>query len=290
MRLSYLQIELTGSCKNACLLCLPAQLKTGVNMSLGEARLIAKHLYPITHGDARSWLERASGLPHPVKITFAGYGNPVEHPEYESLVRIFSDMGLETTVTCRVQDLNRVGPVDRVNVSIASFEDAEILIKHMNGIVFEKIVPHVVLASSSDVRLADMFEGVCLLAGNISFFEKISVAGAVILCQEHAKQVAQANNRATGYWLALREYLAKQSQFVRDRVFLWGQEPRMKKCAWRRGGLLVNAKLRVLPCCNLPCVKPLGDLHNMDLATLLKGSLHDAYFEHCAKCPSVVTS
>lgn len=275
--LSYLQVELTGKCDNACPLCLPAGLRTGVDMSWGEAVLLRRQIEQYCADHARP------------KITFAGYGNPVDHPRYGDITELFGGSGHEVTITCRVEDLLRIWRVNRVNVSISSLADAEKLLAFMNEGVRYAVVPHVVLVSDAcGTHGEGLLKAIDLLVKNVAFFEKISVARAVVLCDEHRKYVGAQNFCADVHWKALREYAANLCDYAKNKLVLWDENPRKKNCAWRNGGLLVNSRLQLLPCCNLPCVGPMADLHGIDLKSFLEfdSKPHNKYGE-CSRCPDI---
>lgn len=276
--LSYLQIELTGKCENACQLCLPKKLKTGVHMSWGEVLLLRKQIGQYFQASLNTYRP---------KITFAGYGNPVEHPGYQDIIDGFLDY--ELTVTCRVDDLPRAGNVRRANVSIASLGDAQKLLERMNACETRLIVPHVVLTSDeSGAYGEELLDAIGLLVRNMAFFEKVSVAKAVVLCEEHRDAVTKQNINANAYWKALRQYATNLGDYAKDTLVLWDEKPRKAKCSWRQGGLLINSRLQVLPCCNLPCVEPMADLHSIDLMSFLKfySHPHNKYGE-CDHCPDL---
>jgi hypothetical protein len=115
------------------------------------------------------------------------------------------------------------------------------------------------------------------------FFEKISVARAVILCDDpdHVEAVSRANSASDPQWRDLRSWAATPD----EKLVLWDEAPRSAGCAWKKGGLLIDSNLKVLPCCNLPCVAPMADLHATSLESVLKRYDPNAYREHCEACP-----
>lgn len=280
MELDYLQIEIVGKCENNCSLCLPKKFKTGREMSIGEAQMLARQISVFNANP---------------KITFAGYGNPVEHSSFQGMVEVFDGISSELTLTCRVGDLDGIGIyLSRVNVSIDSTEDARKLLEHMHkGRGVRAVVPHIVLAADFADKGEDLFSAIDLLVKNISFFEKISVAKAVVLCDDpaHVKEVGRQNNNAKQAWEALRLYASRCCSYAKNKIVLWDDKPRMQNCAWRKGGLLINSRLQVLPCCNLPCVDPIADLHGIDLKSLLEfdSEPHNGYATRCGQCPNLGT-
>jgi len=263
MKLSYVQLEINGTCPNECASCLPPRQKTGRLMKYSEITSVGNQM-------------KAAGVE---KVTFAGFGSPVDHPEYHDIVANYQCFD-ELSITCRSEDIHRIGDIDRANVSVQSVADVRKLVEAMlkrGAPNRQSFVPHIVLYAGTTPAFGAMLD---ILKAWDEYWEKISVAYPIVLCDDPRHvQYVKSESISPQAWYLLVKPLAS------DKLVIAGPEPRLQDCSWRKGGLFVRADLTVYPCCNLPCVMPIGDLHGETLKEIIETYPHDDYLSYCEKCP-----
>ena len=269
--LTYAQLEPIGTCRHDCKICLPRARKTNTRMSLKDIDLLIPQL-------------QEAGVR---KVTLAGFGNPVEHPDYMEIVRKLA-ADFEVSVTCRVGDLDKVGPVHRANVSVCGMKDALGLIERVTSAMIYNlplVSPHIVVTHDLAFGLNSMLH---VLGSWADHFERITLAPAIALCGDprHRREIAKENKHTNSIWVAgVGDYPHS------EKMQLAGVHPRLNTCSWVKQGVYINANLDVLPCCNLPCVTPFGNLRAKTLQEVRQGDAYRRFTEkklpECAKCPDL---
>jgi len=269
-KLTYLQIEITGNCRHHCRICLPPEKRTRIDMTTADAECICMQA-------------ECAGVS---ALTVTGFGNPVAHPKYAELMKLFTGK-FTTTVTCRPEDLGKVGSAHRVNVSVRSLRDAEMLVDGTTTLyppTRRKIVPHLVLTRQLRAVLGPILR---VLISDLARWERVTVASPVVLCDDplHRMAVSDANYGKSDSWGALRRMLRVLPAEEAGKFELCDYRPRKADCAWIKGGLLVNGRMDVLPCCNLPRAHPIGNLKQTTLEEIVERFPHAFYSALCDKCP-----
>ena len=270
MNLSRIQLEINGTCPSKCPICLPDHLKTGVQMSVEDLTLVITQM-------------KEAGV---TDVTLAGFGSPIDHWNYRNTLIWLRDI-FKVAITCRASDLEKVRSVYQANVSIASVEDVKTMVRFADTPTEKPLLlPHMVLTEDLVGHLDTIF---AVLAAWRRCWIGISIATPIKLCDEaeHVKCIQEHTNNSKGNWEYVNRIAKRYSPWARAALLAYDCKPRMGRCPWPTGSLMVKANLDVMPCCYLPCAKPIGNLRDTTLLEIAKGNPHKDYLDYCAKCPDI---
>ena len=276
MKLRYVMLEINGQCSGGCTscgMCLPHGYRSNRMMTKDEIATLRSTLKDL-------------GVEY---VTFAGYGNPADHPDFAATLFDYNQ-DFETTVTCRVQDVKKCGYpyIGGINVSVQTIEEIKQIIHLENVPRFAKLRPHIVVTEDIFTRLSTML---WVLGAWHERWEKVSIAVPVALCDDvgHRKAIREANRIRNQISSLVYTTLDDMPKDVADKFSFTDYGSRKGVCQWPGRGVLINANMDVLPCCNLPCVEPMGNLKIQSLKEIVSGEPHGEYAEYCERCPDLGT-
>ena len=270
--IEYLQLEINGTCKRSCPGCLPAKYKTGRMMTVDEVVSLADQAAAVGVKSA----------------AIAGFGSPVDHPDFDEIVKVLMSKVPVVSMTCRPEELMRTGAVHYVGVSIDSLDDAKDLVEILaaSAPTGKSIIPHIVMTDKVG-RSIDLLLTILAAWGNK--FAQVTVAAPVPLCSdpEYLKVFRESNSNTKQSWANLQSVFPWLSSWSPMKIAVAEPEERMEVCPWlNHTGYFIKANLDIMPCCYLPTVDRIGNLSELSLYELdKKADAHVPYRDFCLKCP-----
>ena len=262
-------VELRGICSRNCRSCLPSELKTGCSMSFEQAMNMGMQF-------------REAGIKD---VVLAGFGDSVSHPDFDDILfGLTNKMGIDVTVTCRVDQFSKVYRMSKVIFSIGSLEDAENLRSLASRTLrfCPQIYAHVLLGSGISKDLSRIVH----LLQAIPKFKSVNVGFHLKLCsdRQHVREIKSINKDFESEIKRAREIVKKTPGVV-----MWDKERFSSQCPFRFGMLYIGADFKLRPCCHQPLAEPLGEINEKTLKEILESEKYQNWLQNpwgpCKRCP-----